>query len=158
MSDLIDRQGAIEAVRYTVIDGYGSDHGLIDSDVVYEVLEELPSAQPEKKVFGNMSDEEFEKWLYEHGICHPDIHESISCDVVPLLIDNAINELPSVQRRGKWIYPTDIKGYGRCPHCKALWDYSLISNPFFKFCPRCGNGENEFAELKGEEDENNNQI
>ena len=63
------------------------------------------------------------------------------------------NELPSAQRKGKWIYPTDIKGFGRCPHCKALWDYSLISNPFFKFCPRCGNGENEFVELKGEEDD-----
>lgn len=65
---------------------------------------------------------------------------------------NAIKEVPSAQRNGKWIYPTDIKGFGRCPHCKALWDYSLISNPFFKFCPRCGNGENELTELKGEED------
>ena len=74
---------------------------------------------------------------------------------------SVVRLLPSAQpelEKGKWIYPTDIKGYGRCPHCKALWDYSLISNPFFKFCPRCGNGENELTELKGEEDENNNQI
>lgn len=53
---------------------------------------------------------------------------------------------PSAQRKGKWIYPTDINGFGRCPHCKALWDYGLISNPFFKFCPKCGNGENSYTE------------
>ena len=56
-------------------------------------LREMPSAQPERKIFEEMSDIEFEKWLYEHGICNPDIHESISCSIVPLLIDNAINEL-----------------------------------------------------------------
>ena len=71
---------------------------------VLEVIKAVPSAQPEKRVFGNMSDAEFEKWLYEHGICHPDIHESISCDVVPLLIDNAISELPSAPR---WIPVTE---------------------------------------------------
>ena len=38
----------------------------------------------------------------------------------------------------KWIYPTDVIGFGRCPHCNSLWDYSLISNRFFKHCPRCG--------------------
>ncbi len=41
--------------------------------------------------------EEFEKWLYGHGICSPNIHESIPCDAVPLLIDDAISELPSAQ-------------------------------------------------------------
>lgn len=38
----------------------------------------------------------------------------------------------------KWIYPSDIIGFGRCPYCNSLWDYSLISNRFFKHCPRCG--------------------
>lgn len=47
-----------------------------------------------RMIFEKMTDAEFEKWLYEHGICHPDINESIACKVVPLLIDDAINELP----------------------------------------------------------------
>ena len=70
----------------------------------YHMVEEMPSAQPEKKIFKNMSDGEFEKWLYEHGIFHPDINESIPCDAVPYLIDCAINELPSAQpeSRREW--------------------------------------------------------
>ena len=45
MDDTISRKSAIEAVRQAVIAGWGSDHGVIDSDVIYEVLEELPSEQ-----------------------------------------------------------------------------------------------------------------
>lgn len=45
MDDMISRQAAIEAIRRLVIAGWGTDHGVIDSDVVYEALEELPSAQ-----------------------------------------------------------------------------------------------------------------
>lgn len=54
---------------------------------------------------------------------------------------NSIQQLPSVQpeqKKGKWIYPSGIVGFGRCPECKALWDYSLITNRFFRHCPRCG--------------------
>ena len=91
-----------------------------------------------RKAAIELIENESRKWGDEYGV------SDVLCD---------LSDMPSAQRKGKWIYPTDIRGYGRCPHCKALWDYSLISNPFFKFCPRCGNGENEFAELKGEEDE-----
>lgn len=72
---------------------------------LHDMISTLPSAEPERKVFEEMSDTEFEKWLYEHGICNPDIHESISCDVVPSLIDFAINELPPTQPR--WIPVTE---------------------------------------------------
>lgn len=47
MDDTISRAAAIEAVRQLVIAGWGTDHGVMDSDVIYETLEELPSAQPE---------------------------------------------------------------------------------------------------------------
>ena len=40
--------------------------------------------------------------------------------------------------RGEWIKPTDVMGFGRCSNCNALWDYSLIDNPFFNYCPNCG--------------------
>ena len=71
---------------------------------------------------------------------------------------DAIEELEAVNQRqlleiavlskerktGKWIYPSDITGFGRCSECKSLWDYSLIANKYFKICPRCGsyNGGN----------------
>ena len=90
MSDLISRQAAIDAIMGEPTDAhYPSWYA--------ERLEQLPPAQQERIIYGNMSDEEFEKWLYEHGICSPNIHESIPCDAVPLLIDNAISELPSAQ-------------------------------------------------------------
>lgn len=95
----------------------------------------LPYAQPEKRVFSNMSDAEFEKWLYEHGICHPDIHYSIPCDAVPLLIDNAISELPSAQpKTGKWIYNGDCYKCNKCGTTYSWWADSQCSN----FCPNCG--------------------
>jgi len=68
-------------------------------------------------------------------------------DVAPIgwTLKGLVNELatfPSadvVERKtGKWIYPSDIIGFGRCSECKALWDYSLMINKSFKICPRCG--------------------
>ena len=44
MSDYISRQAAIEAVRQAVIKGYDTDYGVIDSDVVYEVIDDVPAA------------------------------------------------------------------------------------------------------------------
>lgn len=40
----IERRAAIEAVRQVVIKGYDTDYGVIDSDVIYEVFEDIPSA------------------------------------------------------------------------------------------------------------------
>ena len=96
MSDLIDRQAAIEAAELSAAEW----DGMYVQDIngrIREALEKLPSAQQERIIYGNMSDEEFEKWLYGHGICSPNIREPIPCAVVPLLIDNAISELPSAQ-------------------------------------------------------------
>ena len=42
------------------------------------------------------------------------------------------------RKTGKWIYPSDVIGFGRCSECQALWDYSLMTNKYFKICPRCG--------------------
>ena len=59
---------------------------------------------------------------------------------------DAIEELSKERKTGKWIYPSDIVGFGRCSECKALWDYSLIINKFFKICPRCGSYNREDEE------------
>lgn len=86
--DTISRQAAIDAVAD------GLKRVFVENrDVAEILLKSVPSTQSERTVYENMSDEQFEEWLYEHGICNPDIHESIPCSIVPLLIDNAINEL-----------------------------------------------------------------
>ena len=92
MNDLISRKAAINAVnnafdRETLLTGFVRS-------IAVRAIRGVPFAQPEQKIYRSMSEEEFEAWLYNHGICHPDIHESIACDIVPSLIDDAINELP----------------------------------------------------------------
>lgn len=61
-----------------------------------------------------------------------------SCMATLVEMKLRVEKLPSAERRGKWIYPTDIIGFGRCGNCKALWDIGLIRNKYFKYCPRCG--------------------
>ena len=109
VDDLIKRRYAIDAIENItwyhqnankdMICGANSEEhqAWYKVEDVYKALNCIPSAQPERILYANMSDAEFEKWLYEHGICHPNIHESIPCDVVPLLIDDAISELPPAQ-------------------------------------------------------------
>lgn len=103
MNDLISRRAAIDALNRHLdtipVVNNNTMEMIRRSEAMdcREIINGLPSAQPEKKIFKNMSDGEFEKWLYEHGIFHPDINESIPCDAVPYLIDCAINELPSAQ-------------------------------------------------------------
>ena len=95
--DAISRQAAIEIVRNRV------KRFTTACVLAVTEIEQLPPAQRQRILYANMSDTEFEKWLYEHGICNPNIHESIPCDAVPLLIDNAISELPSAQPEPHWI-------------------------------------------------------
>lgn len=111
-------------------------------------FEHLPSAQPERIIYANMSDEEFEKWLYEHGICNPDIHDSIPCSAVPLLIDSAISDLPSAepeQKRGRW-----LKAYGEheAMGMRPFYRYCSSCNEAmvfpYKYCPNCG------ADMRGD--------
>ena len=43
-SDTISRQAAIEAIQQTIIKEYDRNYGVIDSDIVYEILDDLPAA------------------------------------------------------------------------------------------------------------------
>ena len=160
MSDLISRQAAIDAIMGEPTDAhYPSWYA--------ERLEQLPSAQQERIIYGNMSDEEFEKWLYGHGICSPNIREPIPCAVVPLLIDNAISELPSAQperKKGRWIPVDSYSAFGGdeatwiahgnpvafyyCSECKEQAYAGEDGEPLLTaYCPNCG------ADMRGEQDE-----
>lgn len=66
------------------------------------------------------------------------------CEAVEIAVQ-ALSAQPEC-KKGKWIQPCDITGFGRCSNCNALWDNSLIENRFFRHCPRCG------ADMRGEEE------
>ena len=141
MSDLISRQAAIDALMGEPTDAhYPSWYA--------ERLEQLPPAQQERIIYGNMSDEEFEKWLYGHGICSPNIHESIPCDAVPLLIDNAISELPSAQPEQRWIPCSErlpeikqhvlLSCYDRVIYGRMISEDGNSGYPVFEICDSVG--------------------
>ena len=75
--------------------GYGTYKIEVLSSYIRDYF--IPPAEPERKIYANMPDADFEKWLHDHGICNPNIHEAIPCSCVPLLIDSAINEIISVE-------------------------------------------------------------
>lgn len=140
-SDLISRREAIKAVnnafdRETLLTGFVRS-------IAVRAIRDMPSAQPERKIYSNMTAEDFEEWLRRNGICHPNIHEDISCSVVPLLIDDAINEVLSAQperKKGKWVHNSPVTM--KCNRCGLVikdWDWHR-----FKICPNCG------ADMRGE--------
>lgn len=135
-NDLISRQALCEYALNQ------KDKSVTPNDIM-----RFPSAQQQRILYANMSDAEFEKWLYEHGICNPNIHESIPCDAVPLLIDNAISELPSAQhKKGKWIEHNPHKwGLGIIFECSECGYEMDCEEP--NYCPSCG------ADMRGESDE-----
>lgn len=149
MADLIDRQAAIDKLQKEINKGippFDDVMGAIRCGVrlARNIIEDLPSAQQQRILYANMSDAEFEKWLYEHGICNPNIHESIPCDVVPLLIDYAISEPPSAQpqrKKGKWI-KLDMHAHiadHKCTACgQECYVPTCMGEPMYAYCPNCG--------------------
>ena len=148
-NDCISRQAAIDAVNEW-LKLYVINRTMSNITSIQDILRQLPSAQQERILYANMSDAEFEKWLYEHGICNPNIHESIPCDAVPLLIDNAISELPSAQleqKKGEWIPVTNGRGGFECDQCHNYApSYQDGVEWLSDFCPNCG------ADMRGEQD------
>ena len=138
MDDLISRQAAITALSHMCSE---DEKGITVSRAnVDSMLKSLLPVQPEQKIYRNMSEEEFEAWLYNHGICHPDIHESIACDIVPSLIDDAINELPPAPPyyvTGFWL----IRKWGddaKCSNCGRTSEGVYDMDNYDGFCRHCG--------------------
>ena len=78
---------------------------LIAETLIHGVQKELPCPFPmQRRLYSEMTGEEFERWLYDHGICNPKVTERIDCDVVPRLIDEAIGE-EIARRNGRYWTP-----------------------------------------------------
>lgn len=69
-------------------------------------------------------------------------------------IEDAINSLPSAQRKGKIIIRSNMLDGEDC-YCSKCDHWGLLPN--YEFCPYCGVAF-EGVITEGEEDENNNQI
>lgn len=89
---LIDTQDAVNAM-YDLCESLDTENPHID--VIVDTLEDIAPAQ--KRKFNDMSSGDFENWLRSHGICNPCIDDSIPCDILPLLIDDAIEETVAAQ-------------------------------------------------------------
>lgn len=89
---LIDTQDAVNAM-YDLCESLDTENPHIDA--IVDALEGMAPAQ--KRKFNDMSGGDFENWLRSHGICNPCIDDSIPCDILPLLIDDAIEETVAAQ-------------------------------------------------------------
>ena len=112
-----------------------------------DVVERKPMAEDVEELIGMMRD--YAKECASGDDMCASCQFSYFCEDgwTPDAISDKLVELANQateRKTGKWIYPSDITGFGRCSECKSLWDYSLITNKYFKICPRCGsyNGGN----------------
>lgn len=69
-------------------------------EIIGEIYLEI-TPRSDVEVYRNMTAKEFEKWLYKHGICNPDINEDIPCKIVPSLLDDAVSDFLSKQPKKK---------------------------------------------------------
>ena len=149
MSELIDRQQAIDAVVSAMIDG-------ADAELVEGVMELLPSAQPVN--YGSTkSDSSSQLKLNNDLISRQMVIDAIEEMQIPIMrskcesdqfkfsalaeVRQMISELPSAQPHGKWILETYQI---RCSNCNKLFSDNLFPS---NYCPNCG------ARMEGESDE-----
>jgi hypothetical protein len=133
MSDLIDRQAAIDAMinsrsnaDVTLVPG-SYTNGWIDGrkqllDELLQVIFELPSAQPEP--------EEFE-WCRD---CKEYDQTAHCCHRWTKVIQQTVAELKAEPKPGTWIYDGDCYKCNKCGATYSWWADSQTSN----YCPNCG--------------------
>ena len=140
MSDLIERQAAIDALHTRFRDGFDGDKWW-NSTHVLAAIEGLPSAEPERKKpdHGYM-------WICpECGLeVHSDFRRCVRCGW----------DRPNVERKtGRWIKHKD-RSCWYCSECNVddyyayNWDCDSGEYKFQdNYCPNCG------ADMRGGEDE-----
>ncbi|MBR0380844.1 MAG: hypothetical protein IJH71_00190 [Eubacterium sp.] len=149
MKDLISRQDAIDAFGLSEkTRKYGGDHSGYDYRLLYEIqdiLEGLPSAQPERKIelHGDESAIEILSELRSWFSCF-DEKEGLAYHALSLAI-RAIKENSAArsERKGKWIDSRDVSWM--CSEC-GKWLDVLQGDVDMNFCPNCG------ADMRGEQE------
>lgn len=111
MSDLINRQDAIDAVERH----YRIDNDLLEV-IAYEIRQ-LPSAEHHKL---NIAE-------YIHDF-YPDVWRHA---------EKELEVKPSAQRKGKWLLDEERGATGIYAICSACDELIYITGDF-KFCPNCG--------------------
>ena len=131
MDDLISRQAAIDAIRELEKISNGWDYDVLDADLTYEVLMEIPVVQPKpekdrqesKDYCAECDHVEMCSW-YPHDGCE-------------------FRETKTKQKTGRWIYTNTIGGmrYYGCTIC-ANQEKDCIADEheiqWYNYCPNCG--------------------
>ena len=163
MSDLIDRQDAIDAIHEDAdwLAAQGSDWQVERTERDKSILMSLPSAEKaqlsgEDATFDCISrqatiDVEGLDEQIRCEICRNPMHTNRGCDGnckydeklyerIMQILGERIKPSPSAEprKKGKWLRLNDIDGFVRCSSCGTFWDYSIIDTLHFHFCPNCG--------------------
>lgn len=81
MSDLISRQKALDGLKYEM--KYGAEIDRCGLDTAYDIIENIPSAEPERKK---------EKWLHKPNEYDDDTYECSRCGEPWTLIEGTPKE------------------------------------------------------------------
>lgn len=143
--DLISRQGVIDAIQ---IKWYGvttvDTDGIVIADDTIKVVENMPSAEPIRNTdtlaTGDM-------------VSRQAVYEALNTINGTAELDKAfevIEQLPCVEKTGRWIMSDDGLYRPICNQCGAHpWKGYIPSveeaTEVFKYCPNCG------AKMKGEQ-------
>ena len=134
MSDLIDRQAAIDALHMHLIYRMGTDSNKKRLD---DWINSLPSAQPEPcedAVSREAVLDAIDEWK---EACADSGHKETASDIM-LIRKDFIELLPVTpkQRTGKWIL--DRSGAYCCSECMEPCAGYVMMKPRDKFCKMCG--------------------
>ncbi len=137
MSDLIDRQAAIEALNKLSESTYEVNYGVVDCDDAIGEIEQLPPAQPDVPDI-NVGDTISRAKAI-------DAINRIECTRYTTWYEfyqkaiTAVNELPPAQPeriRGRWVL--DRSGAYCCSECMEPCAGYVMMKPRDKFCKMCG--------------------
>ena len=146
MSDLISRQAAMDALNNEL--RCGAVINQCGLEMAYEVIEGLPSAQPEiKQQVISSSDCIDRRAAIDALDSEITITGRTNAAVVMgycKLVKDRLERLPSAQpKKGKWIIKDDTEKFiAQCNCCRYIEDSRRINN----FCPHCGADMREVTE------------
>lgn len=123
MSDLIDRQAAIDAaIKESNTDGA---YGYMDTKSIINLLNDLPPAEPEPN---------YDEWCTD---CKEYDQERHCCPRWNRVIREALKDAQPERKTGKWIW--EIWDKYRCSECETKTSVDeCMEWPMYAYCPYCG--------------------